>query len=164
MEWLYLTVFSRRFYELCLLLTAAPVALLLFILRRKRKNVQRFYEVLVGQGEAEVKLTALYDTGNGLMDPYVKEPVHIVSKETLKAIGGEETFAFRLLPFSSVGCKDGMLKAFSVERIRILGDGAAYEISPAVLALAEDALFFGRPYQMILNSKSFERKEETICT
>lgn len=164
MEWLYHTAFGGRFYELCLLLTTIPIAVLLFILRRKRENVQRIYRVFLMQEGRETSLYGLYDTGNGLMDPYVKEPVHIVSKSLYEALGGQEKIPSRLLPFSSVGCKSGMLPAFTVECLRIVGENAEYEISPAVLAAAEDSVFSGREYQMILNVKSLNRKEEKTCT
>lgn len=75
-----------------------------------------------------------------------------------------ETFGVRLIPFSSVGCKNGMLQAFTVDSIRMENEGAVYEISPAVLAAAEEEIFKGRAYRMILNSESMERKEEKICT
>ena len=76
----------------------------------------------------------------------------------------ENAFPVRLIPFSSVGCKNGMLKAFTIEGIRVTGEDGEYEISPAALALAEDAVFQNRAYQMILNCKTIERKEEKICT
>ena len=51
-----------------------------------------------------------------------------------------------------------------VDSIRMENEGAVYEISPAVLAAAEEEIFKGRAYRMILNSESMERKEEKICT
>ncbi len=163
-EWLYVTIAGRCCYELCIFFVSAPLFLFLYILRRKRKSVQRFYQVVIWNREMRVALTALYDTGNSLFDPYIREPVHIISKELYETLGGENAFPVRLIPFSSVGCKNGMLKAFTIEGIRVTGEDGEYEISPAALALAEDAVFQNRAYQMILNCKTIERKEEKICT
>lgn len=164
MEWVYVTIADRHYYEFCLFFMAAPVMVFLFILRRKRKNVQRFYCVRIEHGERSVDLYALYDTGNGLMDPYVKEPVHIVSEGAYEALGGSGAFSTRLIPFFTVGCKNGMMRAFTVERLRMKEGEIEYEISPAVLAVAEDEVFQNRAYQMILNCKTMERKEEKLCT
>ncbi len=152
-EWLYVTVAGRRYYEICLLFTSVPVFLFLYILRRKNKNVQTFYSVLLEQGEQKVSLIALYDTGNRLIDPYIKAPVHIISEEVFLSLGGTRTFATRLIPFSSVGCRQGMLEAFGIERMKIKGKEEDYEISPATLAVAGQEIFENRAYQMILNGE-----------
>lgn len=185
MEWIYVTVAGRKYYEVCLMLTSVPVFLFLYILRRKKKSVQTFYSVLLEHGEQKVSLIALYDTGNRLMDPYIKVPVHIISEEVFVSLGGKEAFATRLIPFSSLGCKQGMLEAFDIERIKIKAGETVYEISPAVLAAAEQEIFADRVYQMILNGESIfdgtplrkgiageeavpdklkKGKEENICT
>lgn len=166
-EWLYQTVAKGHFYELCLLLSAIPVIALLYMLRRKRKNVQGFYPVRIEHNGRNVTLQGLYDTGNRLLDPYRKEAVHIVSKKTFEDLGGKENFSTRLIPFSSVGCQNGMLEAFTVEHLWIDWEGVQIERSPCVLAAAEDMLFQNRSYQMILHGsiiESMERKEENVCT
>lgn len=163
-EWLYITIAGRRWYELCVLLSSVPLFVFLYILRRNRKNVQRFYRILIWNGEEKMSLTALYDTGNSLFDPYVKEPVHIVAKNVYESFCQKERMPVRLIPFHSVGCESGMLMAFTVEGMRIEGEERIYEISPAVLAAAENTVFENRSYQMILNCKTMEGKEEKICT
>ncbi|MCI9377292.1 MAG: sigma-E processing peptidase SpoIIGA [Eubacterium sp.] len=151
MEWLYHTVMGGRYYELCLVLSAVPVLVFLFILRRKRKNVQRIYPAAINHQGKTVSLLALYDTGNTLYDPYLKEPVHIIANKEFESLGGKESFSVRLIPFSSVGCGQGMLEAFTVECLTIKEGDGRIVFAPAVLAAAEDALFKGRPYRMILH-------------
>ena len=169
-EWLYVTIADRHCYELCLFLTSVPVIVFLYILRRKRRNVQCFCQAIIVHNDRTIKLPALYDTGNRLIDPYRKEPVHIVAKEVYEALSEDAEIPTRLIPFSSVGCKHGMLSAFTVERICIKWKDAEMEISPAVLAAAEDTLFENRAYQMILHGSVSEKmeiikgNEEKICT
>lgn len=158
-EWSYHTITGARFYEVCLLLTGIPVAAFLYILRKKRKKVQSFYPVLIEHKERKITLQALYDTGNSLMDPYRKEPVHIISKAFYEALGGSEEFLVRLIPFSSVGCERGMLEAFTVESVTVNLANEKIVFSPAVLAAAEKSIFQNRTYQMILNSSVGERIE-----
>lgn len=166
LEWLYHTVAGGRGYELCLLLTAIPVCIFLFILRQKRKNVRRLYQVSVEYKGKKLTLQALYDTGNSLQDPYVGKPIHIVSRRIWDSLGEKQEFAIRLVPFSSVGCRRGLLEAFNVDVLQVKGT-EEWKIEPAVLAVAEESLFEGRDYEMILNSNIFENKnrnEEEICT
>ena len=169
-QWMYVTIAGRHYYELCLFLTAVPVIVFLYILRRKRQNVQCFCQVTIVHNNRTVKLWALYDTGNRLIDPYRKEPVHIVAKEIYGSLSQDAQIPTRLIPFSSVGCQNGMLSAFTVERICIQWKEAEMEIAPAVLAAAEDTLFQNRAYQMILHGSVSEKmelikgKEERICT
>ena len=102
-------------------------------------------------------LRAFYDTGNTLYDPYVQAAVHIVPREIFEALGGKEAFLTRLIPFSSVGLRQGLLEAFTVEYLK-LGEGdTEITIAPAVLAAAEDTLFRNRPYQMILHCSAGEQ-------
>ncbi|MCI8490587.1 MAG: sigma-E processing peptidase SpoIIGA [Lachnospiraceae bacterium] len=155
-EWLYHTVAGGRYYELCLFAAAVPIAVFLYILRRKREIVRRFYTVRIEHKGKKMELTALYDTGNSLRDPYVKQPVHIVSSEVCGFLEKEETFLTRLIPFSSVGCRNGMLKAFTIERLVIRWEDRQIELAPAVLAVTQEALFEHRNYQMILNNSVSE--------
>lgn len=164
-EWLYATVAGRRFYELCACLAAIPVAVFIYILRRKRKNVPDAFLVRITHGGKTLDLPALYDTGNRLFDPYVKKPVHIVSKDVFYALSGGVA-PLRLIPFSSVGCGDGMIYAFTAERMQIVNEESGEpvaEITPAVLAAAENELFLGRRYQVILHSDAGEKLDSMPC-
>lgn len=166
-QWMYVTVADGHYYELCLILTSVPVIIFLYILRRKRKNVQIFYRVWIEHQGKKIALQALYDTGNCLVDPYISQPVHVVAPEVLSLLGGREKFALRLVPFSSVGRENGMLEAFTVECIRVEEEGRDIKLAPAVLAAAGNGIFKDRSYQMILNSslgERIERKEEETCT
>ena len=165
-EWLYHTIAGGRYYELCLLSSAVPVEVFLYILRQRRKKVHCFYQVSVEYQGKTLDVQALYDTGNNLIDPYVRQPVHIISRNVYKMLIEQEQAAIRLVPFSSVGCKNGILEVFTVEKIKIKWDEKEIELAPAVLAAADDRLFEHRPYQMILNrcvGGKMGRKEEEIC-
>lgn len=155
-EWLYHTIAGEQFYEVCLFLTGIPTVVFLYILRQKRKNVQCFYPVLIEHKDRKISLRALYDTGNLLQDPYLKEPVHIISKASYESLGGDVEFAVRLIPFSTVGCERGMLKAFTVETVAVRVASEKIVFSPAVLAVAEENTFKNRSYQMILNTRVLE--------
>lgn len=167
MQWMYLTVCGGRYYELCLMLTAFPVWIFLYILRRKRKDVNDVCRVEIVCGEKEVCVRALFDTGNRLIDPYVGEPVHIISSKLFGELQREEESPVRFVPFSSVGCGHGMLRAFTANTMRVEAGGKPVEVTRPVLAAADEEIFRGRAYQMILNGslgEKIERREEKRCT
>ena len=167
LQWMYGTVTKGHCYELCLLLMVVPVMVFLFIIRKKRRIVPRFYEAEIVQQGRKVRVRALYDTGNSLTDPYIGKPVHVIAADVFEKLGGKKENSVRLVPFSSVGCESGMLEAFTVELLRVESPNGEIEIAGAVLAAAEERVFRGRDYQMILNSnvgEKIERKEEKTCT
>ncbi|MBO5373580.1 MAG: sigma-E processing peptidase SpoIIGA [Lachnospiraceae bacterium] len=165
-QWLYYTVANGNNFELCLLLTGVPVGIFLYILRKKRKSVQTFYSVKIVHNGKEIWAKALCDTGNRLWDPYVGQAVHIVDKKIFVALGGKEQCPVRLIPFSSVGQKNGLIETFTAESIFVQCENEEIQISPVVLAVAEEGLFAQREYQMILHHSIFEKiegREEKIC-
>lgn len=151
MQWLYGTVAGGRYYELCLILTGVPVILFIYIIRRKRENVQIHYDVWVCHKGREERVCALLDTGNHLVDPYTKEPVHILSGSIKERL--EIEIPGRLVPFHSLGESNGMIEVFTIEKLKICRNEEELVVSPAVVALGEDVLFQNKRYQMILHSR-----------
>lgn len=150
-EWMYQTLLNQKYYEICLLLSAVPILILLSILRQKRKSVQLLYSVIIQNKENSAEIRAYFDTGNRLIDPYVGLPVQVISKKIAMQLLKEESFLPRLIPYTSVGSPQGMIEAITVEKVQIVNGKEEIVFAPAVLALAEDDIFQGRDYSMILN-------------
>lgn len=150
MQWLFYTVTGGKYYEICLILTGIPVLLFTYIIRRRRKNVKIQYEAFISYKGKEVKVNALLDTGNRLVDPYTKEPVHILAEGIKEKLGIE--MPGRLVPFHSLGESHGMIEVFTIEKLRVCQNKKDLVLSPAVVAAGEDVLFQNKSYQMILHS------------
>lgn len=150
MQWLYGTITGGKYYELCLMLTGIPVVLFCYIIRKKRKNVQIYYETWICSNGREVKVSSLLDTGNRLVDPYTKEPVHILAgsfREKLKI-----EMPGRLVPFRSLGESHGMTEVFTIDKILVRAGEKEIVLEPAMVSFGDDVLFQNRNYQMILHS------------
>lgn len=166
-QWVYYTVAKGRYYELCLFSTAVPMVFFCYILRRKRKSVQTFYNVRIVHRGKELRVKALYDTGNRLWDPYVNRAVHVVDEEIFAALGGRAENPVRLIPFASVGQKNGLMETFTAESMYVAQEDGEIQLTPVVLAVAEQGVFKARVYQMILHHscmENIERREGKICT
>lgn len=150
-EWMYQTLTNGKYYEVCLLLSAVPLLIFLFILRQKRRSVHLFYDVTVFNKGRCAQVRAYFDTGNLLKDPYVGLPVHVVGEKVFETLGGNADLMPRFIPYTSVGKPSGMIRAVTVEEIKIMENGRETAIAPAVLAVADDLIFQGKNYEMILN-------------
>ena len=88
---------------------------------------------------------ALYDTGNHLLDPYVHAPVHIVAHSVAQALTLKPECS-RLIPFSVVGSTGGLMEVWTIDGMEWAGG----RLEHAVIGIAEDTLFEGKDYRLIL--------------
>lgn len=109
-------------------------AVLSLAFRCTAKNAGRqVFEVEVTHNGSTAELRALYDTGNGLIDPVTGDGVMIASVSALcklipncEAICAENISDFpeyklRLIPYRAVGTSGGLLPAFRPEKITVNG-------------------------------------------
>ena len=151
MQWLNKSLFYGEHFYLAMLMTTGIAVAASVMWRSRKERSRHLYEVRICYHEHELLLEAYYDTGNLLIDPYVGKPVSIIDKELLMPIFKEEEPVVRLLPFSSMGEKNGLVEAFTVEELYIKEGKKERQILQAVLALGSPSLFQKKEYQMILN-------------
>jgi len=127
----------------------------------------------VRHGGREIRLRALRDTGNALVDPLTGRPVIIVglsdaaalfdvptrrALERLRQDGAVEVFEklgrlgqgsrFRLVPYSAVGVPGGMLLAFRPDEVEIGGRGQR----GALLAISPNSVSDSAAYAALLGA------------
>ena len=139
-------------------LGAFGLALLTFGWLESRKSDGQSYEVLLLTGERTLTLTGFGDTGNLLLDPFVKQPVHIIQESLLREELSGRKFPIRYIPFHSLGQEQGLLPVVTLKAMYVRGTNekrqapAVYMEKP-VFGLAKENLFQGKKYQVILNAK-----------
>lgn len=109
------------------------------------------YIAKITEANQTIRVKALKDTGNHLMDPLTKKPVSVIEKDIMNRLISEQT-RMLYVPFKSVGKENGILKACIVEQIEI--EGKQYK--SAVIGLFEGKLSEHNEYHMILHPKLFE--------
>lgn len=153
MQWIYQTVFDGQYRMAAMLLTVIPgifgVAAFRWCYKKKQYKVR---VILACKGQS-LELNAYYDTGNRLVDPYTRLPVSIVSQQTAARLWGENMPKARLIPYQSVGKTDGLLEAYTIDKMLLYRGKNEQTVEPAVIGLAKEALFAKGEYQMILNSQ-----------
>jgi len=129
------------------------------------KKVQRkffvkkeFSEVeLTLSGNRKCTVTALVDSGNGLIEPISKKPVSLVEKGIIKEFENELLKEnFRVVPFHSVGKEKGLLEAYFIERLEIKKEGEKVVVDRPIIAFTSNNISVNRKYQMILHPALLE--------
>lgn len=135
---------------------ALVAALLLTVssqyLMQRKKILERIYKIEIIQNGRSYFLRGYWDSGNLLTDPYMGAPVNIVGKETADRIFEMSKVRIRMIPYCSLGCKDGLLPIFNVQKMYIYEGTEKREIMPAILGVAGKELLKGKEYDVILQS------------
>lgn len=93
-----------------------------------------------------------YDSGNHLKDPYTGKSVHIISEKLAKRL--ELPMDKKVcIPYQSLGNEAGLIDVYYVEAIRIKKQADWVVQNNVPLAVAEDSLFTGKGYEMIINEE-----------
>lgn len=144
------------------------------------KNKQ-YYNISVSFENKEVTFKALLDTGNSLQDPLTSTPVIVAEfsavkkflPDTIKLIyyeKKEENLTevlknitdsdicnrIRMIPFSSVGVKNGMLLGFVPDKVEVENEEKKIQIKNVVLAIYNYQLSKEGNYQALINPDIFE--------
>ncbi len=152
------------------------VSVLINSLRKTCENTESYVSLYIefdGQG---LWLPALIDTGNELRDPLTGTPVIIVEASAVKSIlcpqiafgptanpaeninfdndTLDPTWAkrFRIIPFSSLGCENGLLPGFKADSIRVKGTfELPCENKSAIVCLYDKELSENKKYSALLS-------------
>ena len=131
------------------------LCIILSLLTAKLMKIKRkeFYTILITGMNEQIRLKALYDSGNMLRNPYDKSGVMIVSKETAERIGYERTY---LIPFTALGSENGLLRAFKAAGIYCVENGKS--INNVTIGISEHSLSKNKEIEALIGPEVF--KEE----
>jgi stage II sporulation protein GA (sporulation sigma-E factor processing peptidase) len=128
------------------------------VIHRKVWEQVCLYSVRIKWDDREIKVNALLDTGNRLIEPLTKAPVIILEISQVKSYLPDELYSvaeriqqgdydfderlsdtwrerFRILPFQSIGAAHGMLAGFKADWIMVARGEVEVETRKAVIAL-----------------------------
>jgi stage II sporulation protein GA (sporulation sigma-E factor processing peptidase) len=128
------------------------------VIHRKVWEQVCLYSVRIKWDDREIKVNALLDTGNRLIEPLTKAPVIILEISQVKSYLPDELYSvaeriqqgdydfderlsdtwrerFRILPFQSIGAAHGMLAGFKADWIMVVRGEVEVETRNAVIAL-----------------------------
>ncbi len=135
----------------------------------KRQTEAIIYSVILKNKKRTVKGKALLDTGNCLREPISQKPVmllelswaeDLLEREIWDAIAkfyktGEISIPIYLIPYSSVGKKQGVLVGIRADSLEILQKDNRIEIRHPYVAICPEALSKTGKYHMLLHTEWF---------
>lgn len=127
------------------MLCALGVLVSLLLEERRLQHDANLYQIKLHHHGNAVEVTGLHDTGNRLSDPYVHAPVHILARSEVQRLMLDPASG-RLIPFSAVGAPDGLMEVWTID----LMEWENTRLEHAVIGVAEDTLFEGKDYRLIL--------------
>lgn len=104
------------------LIVTSPIILYLYLKQGLylKNNYSNYYIVDIYFKDKKISVSAFLDTGNTLIDPYLRRPIILVSKKELNNHYSDEDVI--LVPYETVNYQ-GILKCIKPDKITILGIG-----------------------------------------
>lgn len=104
-------------------------------------------------GQKSIKVEALLDTGNGLIEPISGKPVAILDKEIFESVfGNGEMLMFRAIPYHSVGKMHGILPGYLLDKIVVETEEGAKEYRKIYIGICDNISETDK-YKMIMHPK-----------
>ena len=124
---------------------ALAVLISLIMEERRTQHDGNLHRVKLLYAGNTIEVIGLHDTGNCLNDPYTHAPVHILARSEAQKLMLDSKHG-RLIPFSTVGAPEGLIEVWTIDAMEWAGG----RLEHAVVGVAEDALFEGKDYRLIL--------------
>ena len=146
------------------------------VVKNRLNMSDMFCNIKIFNNGKEKKLKAMIDTGNFLKDPITNTPVIIIEKDSLTSILPEEILdntkeiiegiyevenkeylsKFRILPFSSLGKKNGMLLGIKIDRAEAELNDECVVRENIIVAIYDNKLSNNSKYNCLLGLNYIE--------
>lgn len=152
LEWLgHIRILSQNFVLLALA-GALGVYILLIYLMQKRDFSNQIFTVMIEKESRRMEIKGYWDSGNQLRDPYTGQGISILSYEKAKDFFVEGRDRMRLVPYRSLGEKDGLLWVTDVDELKILDKVGCKQMSHMAIGIANPQLLEDKEYDLILHA------------
>ncbi len=124
--------------------------------RQWRQERELYCQVkLFYRGRSQV-VTALWDTGNHLYEPYGHQPVHVITEEACRRLC-DTVNRVVFIPFQAVGTGHGLLPGIRIDGMEVFKNGQPFRhYDRPWLAISKGPLSFGQRYEMLLHGEERE--------
>lgn len=152
------------------------------VIKGKVNKNNMYCKIKINLFKNSKNVKAVIDTGNFLKDPITGVPVIVVEREALTGLINEEIInnidkiingkmnadinireyssRIRLIPFSSLGRKNGLLLGISVDSIEIEFEDIEREVKNAIIGIYNDTLSSTKKYNALVGLELIEETEQ----
>ena len=134
-----------------LVLTGNIICVLIVLYALHRWRISKgIYPVDIHFPDIIWTVQGFYDSGNHLKDPYTGKSVHIISGKLARRLelAPEKKVC---IPYQSLGNSDGLIDVYYIDEIKIKKQESVIVQKGVPLAVAEESVFAGKGYEMIIN-------------
>lgn len=114
--------------------------------------------------DGRIKISALIDSGNSLVEPVSGKPVSIIEKQVFRHLWKEEPTYYRAIPFHSIGKSRGILRGYLLPEIWVEVNGVVKICRDVYVAVSEEEITGtdegGAGVKMILNPALLESERK----
>lgn len=115
----------------------AGMTLLLSIIWNKQRKDELCRVILVNKND-KVTISALIDSGNSLVEPISGQPVSIMDKSIFDSFYHNQNLRYRVIPYTSVGKKRGILSGYLIPELQIEVNGMVKKCTNVYVAVRND--------------------------
>lgn len=152
MEWLNRSSFLSHNFVLLLIAAVTGVYTFLCYLMQRRDLSNHILQTVIYKEERCMEIRAYWDSGNQLRDPYTGQGICILSHSKAHHFFTEQRDRFRLVPFQSMGEKDGLLWVTDVDKLQIMDGKQMKSIPHVAIGIASEGLLEDKEYDLILHA------------
>ena len=122
------------------------LAISYFLEKSRERQRNTIYGAKMINGEKSIHVAALLDSGNSLREPISGKPVCVISSEVFQKLWEGSENLFRVIPYHSIGKKNGVLKGYLLPELVVEMDGERRTFQDVYMAVSEEC-----GLEMILN-------------
>lgn len=155
-------VVNARRFMIASFLAYILLNMLVRIISVIKSDNRLYYDVKITYRGKSVIARALFDTGNGLVEPITGKIVHLAEERLLRPlVEGDETAKENLcvIPFHSVGEENGILYGIKADEMVVLVEGEPEFIYNPIIGIYKGTLSARGRYSVILNREVFEERK-----
>ena len=137
------------------------IGALLFMLisrfQERKAGKSNICRVILTGNDGKMKIAALLDSGNSLIEPISGKPVSVVEKSVFYGLWKEPPQLYRAIPYHSIGKQKGILKGYLLPEIQIEMDGICKTCKEVYIAVSEESIT-----GEAISSREMETKENCV--
>ena len=111
--------------------------------------------------DGRMKIVALIDSGNSLVEPISGKPVSVIEKGVFYGLWKEPPELYRVIPYHSIGKTKGILKGYLLPEIQIEWDGVTKHCKDVYVAVSEESIS-GEKISMTESANKQEKQVKMI--
>lgn len=126
----------------------------------QKKNTVCECKVTLRNHKEQIKVNALVDTGNSLIEPISGAPVAVLDKSVFENLFlKEKPTGFRVIPYHSIDKKNGLLPGYLIPEMRVEWDGVCKEFRDIYVGVHQQNIGRTQHYKMIINPEMLRERK-----